>query len=80
MAETAAMRATGECEWCRKHATDLRNTRDYEEGSYGRIYRVCGACRQRVNDEAQEELERSGYYDDYGDDEYASESAERGGE
>lgn len=63
MAETAVERATGTCEWCRKQATDLRSTRDYEEGSYGRLYDVCAACRKRANDEAQEELDRYGYYD-----------------
>ncbi|MFL9904547.1 hypothetical protein PQR71_41545 [Paraburkholderia fungorum] len=67
MAATAAERATGMCEWCGKHATDLRSTRDYEEGSYGRLYDVCFACRKRANDKAQEELDRYGYYDDYGD-------------
>lgn len=63
MAETAAERATGTCEWCGNHATDLRSTRDYDEGSYGRLYDVCFACRKRANDEAQEELDRYGYYD-----------------
>lgn len=63
MAETAAERATGTCEWCTNHATDLRNARDYEEGSYGRLYRVCGACIKKRNDEAEAELEATGFYD-----------------
>ena len=63
MAASAAERATGTCEWCGKHATDLRSTRDYEEGSYGRVYDVCLACRKQANDEAQAELDRYGYYD-----------------
>ncbi|NPT59051.1 hypothetical protein [Paraburkholderia elongata] len=63
MAETAAERATGVCDWCGRQATDLRPRRDYEEGSYGRLYDVCGACIRRQNEEAEEELERSGWYD-----------------
>ncbi|VWB08175.1 hypothetical protein [Burkholderia lata] len=61
MAETAAERATGRCDWCDRHATDLRSARDYDEGSYGRVYDVCAACRKRQNDDLQEELDR--YYD-----------------
>lgn len=64
MAETATERATGVCEWCGQPATDLRQRRDYEEGSYGSLYDVCGACIRQQNQEAAEELERSGYYDD----------------
>lgn len=63
MAETATERATGTCDWCGRSATDLRPRRDYEEGSYGRLYDVCGACIRRQNEEAEEELERSGWYD-----------------
>lgn len=55
---------TGACEWCRNHVTDLRDARDYDEGMNGRVYRVCGACIKRVNDEAQAELDAMGYYDE----------------
>ena len=55
----------GMCEWCKKEATDLRNARDYDEGMSGRVYRVCGACIKRADDEAREELDE---YDDWGDD------------
>jgi hypothetical protein len=48
----------GFCEWCARHATDLRETRDHEEGACGRVYRVCGYCIRRANEEAAEELER----------------------
>lgn len=51
----------GQCEWCRKEATDLRDARDYDEGMSGRLYRVCGACMKRVDDEARAELDE---YDD----------------
>ena len=37
----------GICDWCKTKATDLRYFRDYEEGLYGRVYRVCGACVKR---------------------------------
>jgi hypothetical protein len=63
MAESAAERARGTCDWCRQPATDLRPRRDYEEGSSGRVYDVCGACVRRQNEEATRELEESGYWD-----------------
>lgn len=55
---------SGTCAWCKKDATDLRDARDYEEGMAGPVYRVCGACVQRQNDDAQAENER--YERDYG--------------
>jgi len=55
--------AHGTCDWCSNGATDLRDARDYDEGMYGPLYRVCGACIKRRNDAAEEELEASGYYD-----------------
>jgi hypothetical protein len=39
--------ASGFCDWCLARADDLRNRRDWEEGTSGRIYRVCGACVKR---------------------------------
>ncbi|WP_271024898.1 hypothetical protein [Rhizobium sp. RCAM05973] len=59
---------TGQCEWCKNLATDLRDARDYEEGMNGRVYRVCGACIKRVNDEAQAEMDAMGDYYDPRDD------------
>lgn len=59
----AQERRKGCCEWCGKDATDLRNARDYDEGMSGRLYRVCGPCVKRADDEAREELDRDGYYD-----------------
>lgn len=41
---------SGPCDWCRAEAQDLANTRDYDEGTRGPVYRVCGACRKRQND------------------------------
>lgn len=58
---------TGTCEWCKGHATDLREARDYDEGMYGRVYRVCGPCIKRVNDEAAAELAAYDDWDDYHD-------------
>jgi hypothetical protein len=67
-AEALAAR-TGQCEWCKGNATDLREARDYDEGMHGRVYRVCGGCIKRRDDRIAEELERydSEYYwgDDY---------------
>ena len=48
---------TGTCDWCRREATDLRDTRDYDEGLYGRVYRVCGSCWKRRDDEARADLD-----------------------
>lgn len=61
----AAEARCGKCDWCKKDATDLRDARDYDEGLCGPVYRVCGACIKRRNDEAAAELEQ---YDDYIDD------------
>lgn len=52
---------TGRCEWCRQDATDLRNRRDIDEGTSGRVYRVCGACAKKDEDELRAELD---LYDD----------------
>lgn len=68
---------TGHCEWCRNEATDLRDQRDIDEGMAGRVYRVCGACNKKYQDELKAELDewesRYGcdhyYDDDYYDDE-----------
>lgn len=57
--------ATGECDWCKKPATDLRNHRDYEEGMSGPVYRVCGACVRRENESLRAELDD--YYDHHED-------------
>lgn len=58
-AEAAAERS-GVCAWCKSAATDLRPARDYDEGMSGPVYRVCGACIKRVNEEAAAELEAMG--------------------
>lgn len=59
-AETTTVDTSGACEWCGKHAAKRRETRDYDEGMCGRIYLVCTPCINRVNDEAQAELEDMG--------------------
>jgi hypothetical protein len=48
---------TGECDWCGLEATDLRARRDWEEGMSGPVYRVCGPCIKRRNDEDREDDE-----------------------
>lgn len=57
----------GRCEWCGKDATDLRDARDYDEGMCGRLYRVCGPCVKIADDEARQELEEHGNYDNWED-------------
>jgi len=47
---------TGQCEWCRNPATDLRDRRDTDEGMCGRVYRVCGACVKKDNERLEAEL------------------------
>lgn len=58
----------GQCEWCKQEAIDLRDRRDDEEGSYGRVYSVCGACVKRQEDRWQRELDSYGDYDGWSDD------------
>ena len=39
---------SGTCDRCHTHAERLSDTRDYEEGLHGPVYRYCEACiRQR---------------------------------
>lgn len=59
-AEAAEWRK-GKCEWCGNTVDDLRDARDYDEGLYGRVYRVCAPCVKRRDDEARREMD---YYDD----------------
>ncbi|MDB6104096.1 MAG: Uncharacterized protein JWO52_4095 [Gammaproteobacteria bacterium] len=59
---------TGECDWCKKTATDLRPARDYDEGMTGPVYQVCGACIARRNERLEEEDESDDWDDDYDDD------------
>jgi hypothetical protein len=51
---------SGVCDWCNAHATSLRNRRDYDEGSCGRVYSVCKACIDNDNAEADAEVESHG--------------------
>lgn len=59
---------TGRCDWCKQDATDLRNKRDFEEGFYGRVYRICGICSKKYDDAIAEESRFDDYYDDGYDD------------
>lgn len=52
---------TGQCDWCKREATNLGDTRDIDEGMAGPVYRVCGPCRKKYDDELRAELD---YYDD----------------
>lgn len=64
--ENSAEANCGRCDWCKGNATDLRFTRDYEEGSHGPVYRVCGGCRARASEEAARELDEHDYYNGSG--------------
>lgn len=55
---------SGQCDWCKNEATDLRDRRDYDEGMAGPVYRVCGACVKRQNERLAEEARE---YEDDGD-------------
>lgn len=57
----------GICEWCKGPADDLRDRRDYDEGLCGRVYRVCGACVKRQNEELAAEAADDDGYDDWDD-------------
>jgi hypothetical protein len=61
---------TGCCDYCSKHATDLADWRDYDEGMAGPLYRVCGECRRKANEHAAAEAEENTCYedDDFDDD------------
>lgn len=48
---------TGRCDWCKREATDLRHHRDFEEGMSGPVYRVCGACRRKEDEELRAEMD-----------------------
>lgn len=61
--EASPEACTGTCDYCREQATDLRVTRDYEEGMCGPVYNVCGACRKRVKERAATEYEESDHND-----------------
>lgn len=42
--EVAEYDTSGTCDWCGHHSPKLRNYRDFEEGSCGRVYQVCSVC------------------------------------
>lgn len=46
----------GTCDWCKSEVTGLCNQRDYEEGMYGPVYRVCVPCRDRYEDRMAADL------------------------
>jgi hypothetical protein len=67
----AAERRKGICEWCKSPADDLRDRRDFEEGMSGRVYRVCGACVKKENEQLAEEADEWDRQHGYeGDDDY----------
>jgi hypothetical protein len=67
------------CDWCKKKASDIRPTRDYEEGMCGPVYYVCAACRKRRDERiAEEDRDYDDFVDDdWDDDDNVEECAER---
>lgn len=61
--EFAAEDRCGRCDWCKSEATDLASACDYDEGTCGPVYAVCGKCRQKQQAALEEELAQSD--DDY---------------
>lgn len=52
----AAEQRTGRCDWCKLEKDDLRPRRDFEEGTCGRVYDVCGECVRKENERIREEF------------------------
>ena len=48
------------CEWCGNMSTGVRPRRDYDEGSYGRLWDACPACIRK--DAERGLLESDDYY------------------
>jgi len=65
-----------ECDWCKEKSTDIRPTRDHEEGMCGPVYYVCGACRRRRDERLAEEDRYYDDFDDFDDDDYFEERLE----
>jgi hypothetical protein len=68
----AAAKEEHYCEWCKTSQVGVRPYRDMEEGSCGRLYDVCPACRKKDGDywraEAEAHYQKHGHPDDYLDD------------
>ncbi len=45
----------GFCDWCKREVDDLRPKRDWEEGSYGPVYHVCGPCAKRYDESMRDD-------------------------
>lgn len=58
---------SGTCDWCHSYSSDLRDTRDYDEGFSGRIYQVCLPCRNDLHKSYEEEWDRMDDWDYYYD-------------
>jgi hypothetical protein len=52
----------GTCDWCKTTEVVVKPTRDYEEGSAGRLYDVCQQCRTDQEKSAQEDVDYQGSY------------------
>jgi len=54
-AKLAPTEQTGTCDWCKGDNLRIKPHRDFEEGSAGRIYDVCQACRNQESESLSEE-------------------------
>lgn len=48
---------SGCCDWCKQRKDVLHKHRDFEEGSCGPVYDVCGDCIRRQRDALEDELD-----------------------
>ena len=56
---------TGNCEWCEAKDVPVTDARDYEEGTSGRVYQVCKACKERQAKRLQAEAQQYDGHNDY---------------
>lgn len=61
---------SGTCDWCKRSKPVLTPHRDYEEGSAGPVYYVCGDCIHKESIRISKELDEvyADSYDNYADD------------
>lgn len=58
----------GYCDRCDSFFVGLVNRRDIEEGSYGRVYKLCKSCIDQDREDSKRDYPE--YEEDYTDDEY----------
>lgn len=56
-----------QCDWCKNQSTGLCDRRDFEEGTHGRVYRVCDGCVDKENTRLKDDDEFNWHSDDWDD-------------